>query len=128
MHNDTAYAIMVFSPAIYWQLLLNIRYTIVYTYLRSKHSKTYLKKHSGSWISRVFFHRYKHELGKLWYHTNVCLVFLTFLGTLFAIVYLLLWIMGYAISIMLIPYSFLGIDIACIVILSIINISNRLKK
>lgn len=128
MHDTTVYTIMVFSPVIYWQMFLNIRYTIVYTHLRSKHSKTFLKKHSASWISWLFLKKFKQELRKVWYYTNTCLVYLVFLRTLVAIVYLILWLSGHAISIMLIPYTFFSIDMFCIISLTITQVCNKIQE
>ena len=104
MSDSAAYLLMILSPIALFVPYLNIRYSIVYSVLRKKHSKTYLKKNKGPFWNWVFFCGYKKEIGRGWYFVNTAAVLLEMLSLLFAVVYLVLWMAGHTLQIAWIPW------------------------
>ncbi len=104
MSDLAAYLVIVLSPVVLLVPYLNIRYSIVYSVLRKKHSKTYLKKNKGTFWNWLFFCGYKKEIGRGWYFVNAAAVLLEMLSLLFAAVYLVLWVIGHTLQIVWIPW------------------------
>ena len=111
MDDSVAYSLMVFSPMIFLQLWLNIRYDVVYISLRSKHSKTYLKRNKGTFWEWLFFKKYKDELNKRLYICHTCLLWLVIISILLAVIYGVLWLGGHHIQYKWIPWLYVELDI-----------------
>lgn len=122
MDDSVAYSLVVFSPILLLQLWLSIRYDIAYISLRGKHSKTYLKKNKGTFWDRLFFKKYRGELGKRLYFCHACLLWMTAISMLLAILYGLLWFVGHSIQHEWVPrlYARLDIMITCFFMLKLI--------
>lgn len=114
MDDSVAYSLMVFSPMIFLQLWLNIRFDIVYISLRSKHSKTYLKKNKGMFWDWLFFNKYRDELNRRLYICHTCLLWLVAASILLAVIYGFLWLVGHAIQHEWIPCLYAELDIVVI--------------
>ena len=111
MDNNAAYCVMIFSPFLFFNSKLSIHYTIVYSKLRKNHSKTYIKKTSGNFWERFFLSRFKAEIDMISYYTNMLLGVLVIVGTIIALIYFLLWVVGYKLQYMFIPYITIYIDV-----------------
>ena len=111
MDNSVAYSLIVFSPILFLQLWLSVRYDVVYISLRSKHSKTYLKKNKGTFWDWLFFKKYKDQLAKGLYICHAFLLWLVAISILLAAVYGFLWLMQYRIRYEWIPWLYVGLDI-----------------
>ena len=127
MYDSTAYAIMVFSPVIYLQLQLSIRYTILYSILRKQHSNTFLKKHRGNYIQWMFFRNFKPEIGPLWHHLNALVVLLEVISIFLAVIYLVLWLVGHVLLMKWIPWAWAVLDMACYLFFILKRAHDRLR-
>lgn len=122
MDNNTAYMIVVFSPILYMLLWLSARYYAVYTCLRSKHSKTFLKKNRGSMVAWLSLWRFRNDLSGFVFFWQVLTMAFWIASIVLACVYGALWIFGHQIRHMGIPSLYVKVDTvaACIYVVSII--------
>lgn len=113
MDNTTAYMVIVFSPILYIQLQLNLRYSIVYSKIRRLHSKSFIKKNKGSFVEMLFMKHFKGDIGLFWYSLNFVTLVLTMLSLTMSIIYLVLWISGHQIQAVWVPWTWVYLDIVC---------------
>ena len=111
LDDSVAYSLIVFSPMLFLHLWLNIRYDAVYISLRSKHSKTYLKKNKGTLCDMLFFKKYKDQLDRRLYVLHGCLLWIVIISILLAAVYGVLWLVGHHIQHKWLPWLYVEFDI-----------------
>ena len=111
MDDSVAYSLIVFSPMLFLHLWLNIRYDVIYISLRSKHSKTYLKKNKGTLWDMLFFKKYKDQLDIRLYVLHGCLLWIVIISILLAAVYGVLWLSGHHIQHEWLPWLYVEFDI-----------------
>lgn len=128
MTDTAAYLIIMLSPMVYALLMLNIRYTIVYTVLRKKHSHTYLKKHRGRFLERVYFRKFKTEISFPLYCANWFLSVFTVSSILISLICLLVCVLSNSTHLKLIAQWYLKADVLFILVLTIKQIYDRLLK
>lgn len=128
MDDSVAYSLMVFSPVVFLQLWLNIRYDIVYISLRSNHSKSYLKKNKGTFLDWLFFKKYRDELNRLLYICHACLLWLLAASILLAVIYGFLWLLGHRIQHEWIPWLYAVLDIVVAGLFILKNIYDKFMR
>ncbi len=131
MEQSTAYSIMLFLPVIPWFLKLTISYKIRYKTPKLNVEKFY-KKNKSSFIKRYFYCDLKDRIHPLIYYANFLAGCLLAFSILLSMIYLILAIFRYKLSILLIPKSFTWISVVLTVILIIFGtldiIDDKLKK
>lgn len=127
MTGTAAFLILTLSPIIYLMLFLNVRYTIVYTVLRKKRSRTFLKKHSGNFKDRVFLKRFKSEIDLLYYINGFLVIWVasSVIISFFCIIILMIED-GFCVD--LFAQVYLKLDIVTIVVLTIKQIYDKILK
>lgn len=111
MDNGVIFCIMIFSPIVFLISKLSIHYTIIFDILREKHSKTFIKKHKGSFIQSYFVYNFKKEIGKGWFLINALLGILLLISLIFAFIYFILFVFDYHFQSTAIPELVLRLDV-----------------
>ena len=127
MDNTAAYCLMVFSPILFIQLWLNIRYDIQYVHLRGKHSKTYLEKNRGSFWEWLFYKNFQNELDKGQYLSHSALLWLVMISLVVAMVYGVLYLAKHQIQYYWIPRLYAELDIVVANLFVLKNIHDKVK-
>lgn len=111
MDTFVGYFLVVFSPVLFLQLLLSLRYIAVNEKLREHHSKKYIKKHYGNLWEYLNLLRFRKELPKALYFSYEFILWVILISVPVAIVYGILWLAGCPIFPEWLPWLYVGTDI-----------------
>ena len=103
MDITAAYLIMILTPFTFLITKLSIHYEC-YEYLRKNHSKSYIRKNKGKFIQSFFMITFRKELNNFYYYVNFLYGIFLVTSLVLAITYLVLWIFGYELRFLEIPY------------------------
>ena len=103
MEQSTAYLMMIFLPVIPWFLKITVSYRIRYKTPKLKVDKFY-KKHKTSFAKKFFYTDLKSKIQPFAYYANFLIGCLLLASVLLSVVYLILAIFKYTLSVFWIPY------------------------
>ena len=104
MEQSTAYLMMIFLPVIPWFLKITVSYRIRYKTPKLKADKFY-KKHKTSFVKKFFYTDLKSKIQPFAYYANFLLGCLLMASILLSVIYLILAIFKYTLSVFWIPYG-----------------------
>ena len=102
VEQSTAYLVMILFPVICWLFKITISYEIRYEMLKLNVDK-FFKKHKSSFFNKFFYVDLKQYIPPFSYYTNFLSGCLLLLSVLLSLIYLLLAILGYKLSVEVIP-------------------------
>ncbi len=103
MEQSTAYLIMILFPVIPWFLKLTVSYKIRYKTPKVNVEKHY-KKNKASFIKRYFYVDLKKRLTPTIFYSNLVIGCILLLSILVSLVYLLLAVCKYTLSVFVLQY------------------------